>query len=42
MIEVGPGFKAYLDLLAILGVAVGTPVALALDRARRRREALRP
>lgn len=42
MIEVGPGFKAYLDLLAILGIAVGTPVALALDRARRRREALRP
>ncbi len=34
MIEIGPGFKAYMDLLAILGVVLGTMLALAAGRIR--------
>ena len=29
MIELGPGFKAYMDMLAICGVVVGTLLVLA-------------
>ncbi len=42
MIEIGPGFKAYLDMLAILGVVLGTVLLLAFDSLQRRREGRRP
>ncbi len=35
MIEVGPGFKAYLDLLAIFGVVLGTALVLVASLFRR-------
>lgn len=39
MIEIGPGFKAYLDLLAILGVVLATIVAMTAIALFGRREA---
>ena len=42
MIEIGPGFKAYMDLLAIFGVVLGTLLALGADFLRRRRQGSRP
>ncbi len=38
MIEIGPGFKAYLDLIAIIGVVSGTLLALGAGFLRRRRK----
>lgn len=38
MLEIGPGFKAYLHLLAILGVVAGTVAALLIAIAMRRKE----
>ena len=39
MIEIGPGFKAYLDMLAIFGIVVGAVLVLAAGLLRRTREA---
>ena len=39
MIEIGPGFRAYLNMLAVCGVALGTVVALLLGLAFRRKDA---
>ena len=36
MIEIGPGFKAYMDLLAMIGVVLGTFFAIGTDFLRRR------
>lgn len=38
MLEIGPGFKAYLHMLAILGVVAGAAGALLIDKAVRRRK----